>query len=66
MFDDYNGRHIKYTAELIRAQIDAVEALGFNEWILWGAYPENGLVPELSAFATETTVPGVTTTVGVQ
>ncbi len=66
VFDDYNGRHIKYTAELIRAQIDAVEALGFNEWILWGAYPENGLVPELSAFATETTVPGVTTTGGVQ
>jgi hypothetical protein len=66
VFDDYNARRVKYTAELIRSQIDAVEALGFDEWILWGAYPENGLVPELSAFATGTSVPGVTTTAGVQ
>lgn len=66
VFDDYNARHVKYTAELIRAQIDAVEALGFNEWILWGAYPEAGLVPEASTFVTETTVPGVTTTAGAQ
>jgi hypothetical protein len=62
VFDDYNGRHIKYTAELIRAQIDAVEALGFNEWILWGAYPEAGLVQETNEFVTQTTATAATTT----
>jgi hypothetical protein len=66
VFNDYNARQIEYTDELIQSEIRAIEALGFDEWILWGGYPEGALRGETSPFTTETAAPAVTTTVGGQ
>jgi len=41
-FDDYYARSLDYTAEMVRAQINAAAELGFTEYILWGGYPDLG------------------------
>jgi hypothetical protein len=38
-----DGKRVKSTAEWIKAQIQAAEDLGFNEWMLWGGYLEEAL-----------------------
>jgi hypothetical protein len=43
------GPFIKYTAELVKAQIRAAEEQGFDEWLLWNAsnkYTEAALRPQ--------------------
>ena len=40
--------HVRYTPELIRAQIRAAEELGIDDWVLWdarGVYPAAALLP---------------------
>jgi hypothetical protein len=41
-YDDYHSRKIEYTPELIKEEIRAAAELGFNEYLLWGGYPELG------------------------
>jgi hypothetical protein len=38
-----DGKRVRSTAEWIKAQIQAAEDLGFNEWMLWGGYIEEAL-----------------------
>ncbi len=38
-----NGKYVDSTAEWVKAQIQAAEDLGFNEWMLWGGYIEEAL-----------------------
>jgi hypothetical protein len=38
-----DGKRVKSTAEWVKAQIQAAEDLGFNEWMLWGGYLEDAL-----------------------
>jgi hypothetical protein len=45
-YDDYYSRKIEYTPELIREEIKAAADLGFNEYLLWGGYPELGFEGE--------------------
>jgi hypothetical protein len=41
-FDDYYAREIEYTPEMVKEQIRAANELGYDEWILWGGYPDLG------------------------
>ncbi|PIR38172.1 MAG: hypothetical protein COV34_00960 [Candidatus Zambryskibacteria bacterium CG10_big_fil_rev_8_21_14_0_10_42_12] len=44
-----NDYPVHYTAEMVRAQIDASEALGLNSWMLWdpaNTYTISALLPE--------------------
>ena len=43
--DDYMGRRLKYTADMLLAQVRAAEELGFNEWVYWGGYLKDALRP---------------------
>ena len=60
--DDYMGRRLKYTADMLLAQVRAAEELGFNEWMYWGGYledalrPAEGGEPAASTNSTSTTV----------
>ncbi len=38
-----NGKFVDSTAEWVKAQIQAAEDLGFDEWMLWGGYIEEAL-----------------------
>ncbi len=38
-----DGKRVESTAEWVKAQIEAAEQLGFNEWMLWGGYIEEAL-----------------------
>jgi hypothetical protein len=38
-----DGKRVRSTAEWVKAQIQAAEDLGFDEWMLWGGYIEEGL-----------------------
>jgi hypothetical protein len=38
-----NGKYVDSTAEWVKAQIQAAEDLGFDEWMLWGGYIEEAL-----------------------
>jgi hypothetical protein len=38
-----DGKRVRSTAEWVKAQIQAAEALGFDEWMLWGGYLEDAL-----------------------
>jgi hypothetical protein len=38
-----DDRAFKATAQTVKAQIQAVEDLGLNEWVLWGGYIEEAL-----------------------
>ena len=38
-----DGKRVESTAEWVKAQIEAAEVLGFNEWMLWGGYIEEAL-----------------------
>ena len=39
----FPGPDVEYTAEMIRAEVQAVEDLGFTEWLLWGGYDVGAL-----------------------
>ncbi len=38
-----DGKRVESSAEWIKAQIEAAEDLGFDEWMLWGGYIEEAL-----------------------
>jgi len=38
-----DGKRVRSSPEWIKAQIEAAESLGFNEWMLWGGYLEEAL-----------------------
>ena len=40
--DDYFTRGVEYTADLIKEEIRAASELGFDEYLLWGGYPDLG------------------------
>jgi hypothetical protein len=40
--DDYFSRAVEYTPEIIKEEIRAASELGFNEYLLWGGYPDLG------------------------
>jgi hypothetical protein len=40
--DDILSRKLDYTAAMVKEEIKAAAELGFNEYLLWGGYPEIG------------------------
>jgi hypothetical protein len=58
-----DGKRVESTAEWVKAQIEAAERLGFDEWMLWGGYIEEALRtsdnvyngPELSKYGPRVT-----------
>ncbi|OFV82118.1 MAG: hypothetical protein A2W26_06335 [Acidobacteria bacterium RBG_16_64_8] len=40
--DDYFSRAVEYTVDMIKEEIRAASELGFDEYLLWGGYPDLG------------------------